>query len=92
MVVTIDVPGVESMVQNTASDIDHGEEMAGPITKWHWKVEATGKIPKLPRRALKFASTRPSGPVFLAFPQNALSHPAHSFPPAQNRALIHVFK
>ena len=72
MVVTIDGPGVESMAQNTASDIDHGEEMAGPITKWHWKVETTGKIPELTRRALKFASTRPSGPVFLAYPQNAL--------------------
>jgi benzoylformate decarboxylase len=51
---------------------DHVEDMTTPITKWHWQAQSTAVIPETLRRGLKYASTRPSGPVFLALPTNAL--------------------
>src|SRR5262249_16246369 len=51
---------------------DHIEDMTTPITKWHWQAQSAASIPETTRRGLKYASTRPSGPVFLALPTNAL--------------------
>lgn len=72
MVVTVDFPNVSSGGGESAAGVDHSEEMAGPMTKWHWVVERTEKIPELTRRALKFASTQPCAPVFLAYPRDVL--------------------
>src|SRR4051794_25700312 len=51
---------------------DHVEDMTTPITKWHWQAQTTAAIPETLRRGMKYASTRPSGPVFLALPTNTL--------------------
>src|SRR2546423_6758713 len=51
---------------------DHVEEMTHPITKWYWETKTTEAIPETTRRAIKFASTPPCGPVFLALPTNTL--------------------
>jgi len=44
----------------------------GAITKWRWTAQTARGIPETARRALKFAATPPSGPVFLAIPDNEL--------------------
>jgi thiamine pyrophosphate-dependent acetolactate synthase large subunit-like protein len=46
--------------------------MTQPITKWYWAAKSTEAIPETTRRGLKFASTSPCGPVFLALPTNTL--------------------
>ncbi|MDP9050624.1 MAG: thiamine pyrophosphate-binding protein [Acidobacteriota bacterium] len=73
MVVTADYPAVPELGEENADYADHVDEITQPMTKWHWVVETTEKIPELTRRAIAFASTRPCGPVFLAFPSNVLS-------------------
>jgi len=52
---------------------DHMEVMAQPITKWYWVAKTTESIPEVTRQAIKFASTTPSGPVFLGFPEDTLA-------------------
>ncbi len=53
-------------------EVDHHELMAEPITKWFWQAQSTAAIAETTRRALKFASTPPCGPVFLSLPTNTL--------------------
>ena len=72
MVVTTDYLGEDALGQDGFEDTDHMEDMAQPITKWHWVVETAEKIPEVTRRAFKFASTPPCGPVFVAYPSNML--------------------
>src|SRR3974390_331996 len=50
--------------------------MTQPITKWYWAAQTTAGIPETLRRGLKFASTHPGGPVFLALPNNILRETA----------------
>jgi benzoylformate decarboxylase len=57
-------------------EVDHREDMTTPITKWHWTIATTASIPEMTRRAIKFASTPPCGPVFLDFPGNILAEEA----------------
>ena len=64
--------GQDTVGRDYPQDYDHQEPMLQPITKWYWRAEATAGIPDSTRRALKFASTPPSGPVFLAIPDNML--------------------
>jgi thiamine pyrophosphate-dependent acetolactate synthase large subunit-like protein len=59
-------------------ETDHSELMAGPITKWFWQVQSTAAIAETTRRAMKFASTPPCGPVFLSLPTNTLEQNAKS--------------
>jgi thiamine pyrophosphate-dependent acetolactate synthase large subunit-like protein len=73
MVVTADYPAIPNLGEENADYTDHVDEITQPMTKWHWVVETTEKIPELTRRAIAFASTQPCGPVFLAFPSNTLS-------------------
>ena len=73
MVVTADYPAIPQLGEENADYTDHVDEITQPMTKWHWVVETTEKIPEITRRAMAFASTRPCGPVFLAFPNNTLS-------------------
>lgn len=72
MVVAVDYIDRQSLGQDGVQDTDHMEEIAQPFTKWNWVAETTEKIPEITRRALKFASTAPCGPVFLAFPEDVL--------------------
>jgi thiamine pyrophosphate-dependent acetolactate synthase large subunit-like protein len=59
-------------------EVDHHELMTEPITKWFWQMQSTEAIPETTRRALKFASTPPCGPVFLSLPTNTLDQHAKS--------------
>jgi benzoylformate decarboxylase len=53
-------------------ETDHHELMTEPITKWFWQVQSTAAMAETTRRALKFASTPPCGPVFMSLPTNTL--------------------
>jgi thiamine pyrophosphate-dependent acetolactate synthase large subunit-like protein len=62
----------DALGREMTQESDHIEDMTAPITKWHWQAQSTEAIPETTRRGLKYAATRPSGPVFLALPTNAL--------------------
>jgi thiamine pyrophosphate-dependent acetolactate synthase large subunit-like protein len=57
-------------------ETDHHELMTEPITKWFWQVQSTAAMAETTRRAMKFASTPPCGPVFLSLPTNTLEERA----------------
>jgi benzoylformate decarboxylase len=59
-------------------NLDFQDSMLGPLTKWHWTTRSAEEIPEFTRRALKFASTPPGGPVFLAISEDALRTEASS--------------
>jgi thiamine pyrophosphate-dependent acetolactate synthase large subunit-like protein len=65
--------GSQQAGRDGPQDYDHQENMVSPITKWYWMAESTAVIPETVRRALKFASTPPGGPVFLSIPDDYLS-------------------
>jgi acetolactate synthase I/II/III large subunit len=66
----------EEVGRDGPQDYDFQEYMMGPITKWHWTAQTAKGIPETTRRALKFASTAPVGPVFLTIPADELRTPA----------------
>jgi benzoylformate decarboxylase len=47
-------------------------DMARPLTKWAYQVDHAGDLPRAVRRAIKVATTPPTGPVFLALPADVL--------------------
>lgn len=52
------------------------DDFLGPsesFTLWRWSVGEADRIPEIARRAIKFATTPPGGPVALAFPQDLLA-------------------
>jgi thiamine pyrophosphate-dependent acetolactate synthase large subunit-like protein len=53
-------------------DYEHQEPMLAPITKSFWMAESTAGIADVTRRALKFGTTLPAGPVFLSIPDDLL--------------------
>lgn len=53
-------------------DTDHMELMVQPITKWFWTASEAADVPETIRRAMKFASTPPCGPVFVSIPSEVL--------------------
>ena len=62
----------EAVGREAFQEYEHIEQMTQPITKWSWVAQATEAIPETARRAIKYASTAPSGPVYLSFPENLL--------------------
>jgi benzoylformate decarboxylase len=50
-------------------------DMARPVTKYAARVVHADSLLRLVRRAIKMAATPPSGPVFLAVPQDILDAP-----------------
>lgn len=78
MIVAVDDVSQASRGQDGFEEVAHMAEMTQPITKWHWTAETTAKIPDITRRAFKLASTQPSGPVFLNFPDNLLHQKAEA--------------
>ena len=64
--------GQDALGRDGVQDYDHQESMMTPITKWTWQANSAAGIPETTRRALKFASTPPAGPVFLSIPDNEL--------------------
>jgi thiamine pyrophosphate-dependent acetolactate synthase large subunit-like protein len=78
MVVAVDYVGRATLGEDGFQDADHLELMAHPITKWNWVAQSAEKIPEVTRRAFKFASTMPSGPVFLAYPEDIFDEEAQA--------------
>ena len=76
LLITVAAFGAEQLGRDGPQDYEHQELMMEPITKWYWQATATGAIPETVRRAMKFASTPPGGPVFLAIPDNMLREQA----------------
>src|SRR5579862_9100023 len=64
--------GQDDLGRDGPQDYDHQETMLQPITKYYWLAQTAGGIPETTRRAIKFAATPPSGPVFLSIPDNLL--------------------
>jgi thiamine pyrophosphate-dependent acetolactate synthase large subunit-like protein len=78
MVVAVDYVNRATLGEDGFEDADHMEMVAHPITKWNWVAQSADKIPEVTRRAFKFASTMPSGPVFLAYPEDILDDEAQA--------------
>ncbi len=78
MVVAVDYVNRATLGEDGFQDADHLEMIAHPITKWNWVAQSADKIPEVTRRAFKFASTMPSGPVFLAYPEDILDDEAQA--------------
>jgi benzoylformate decarboxylase len=72
MVVFTDDVTVGMLGQDGFEAMDHMTSMTQTMTKWHWSINSIAQIPENLRRAFKFASTRPSRPVFLAVPEDLL--------------------
>ena len=66
----------DALGRDLQQESDYAEVMTQPITKWYWAAKSTGAIPETVRRGMKFASTPPGGPVFLALPNNTLREEA----------------
>jgi benzoylformate decarboxylase len=49
--------------------------MARPVTKWAGRVTHPASLLRMVRRAIKIATTPPTGPVFLALPMDMLDAP-----------------
>ena len=64
--------GTEVTGRDYAQDYDHQETMLAPITKSFWLAQSASGIADVTRRALKLAQTPPTGPVFLAIPDDLL--------------------
>jgi benzoylformate decarboxylase len=76
MLVAVAAFGQDKLGQEGPQDYDFQEYMLSPITKWRWTAQTARGIPETTRRALKFATTPPAGPVFLAIPDDELRTPA----------------
>ncbi len=66
----------DALGRDQFQETDHHEVMTEPITKWFWQAQSAASIAETTRRGLKFASTPPCGPVFLALPSNTLEQRA----------------
>jgi benzoylformate decarboxylase len=73
MLVAVASVGQDELGRDLWQETDHHELMTEPITKWFWQAQSTAAIAETTRRGLKFASTPPCGPVFLALPTNTLA-------------------
>jgi thiamine pyrophosphate-dependent acetolactate synthase large subunit-like protein len=72
MLVAVASADQETMGRDQLQEAEFHEAMTHPITKWTWVARGTAGIPETLRRSLKFASTPPCGPVFLAMPNDIL--------------------
>jgi benzoylformate decarboxylase len=66
----------DALGRDQFQETDHHEFMTQPITKWFWQAQSAAAMAETTRRGLKFASTPPGGPVFLALPSNTLEQRA----------------
>jgi thiamine pyrophosphate-dependent acetolactate synthase large subunit-like protein len=76
MLVAVASVDQDALGRDQWQETDHIELMTEPITKWFWQMQSTAAIAETTRRALKFASTPPCGPVFLSLPTNSLEQHA----------------
>lgn len=90
------VIGTERRSTRTLGGMDTFEEWddyLGPsesFTLWRWSVSETDRIPEILRRAFKFATTPPGGPVSLAFPQNLLGEKSKAVVIDQSKFKVHL--
>ena len=73
MLVLVDDVSEGMLSQDGFQAMDHMTSMTQTMTKWNWSVQAEDMIPEILRRGQKFASTKPTGPVFLSIPQDYLA-------------------
>ena len=66
----------DALGRDQLQEPEYSEMMTQPITKWFWQTQSTAAMAETTRRALKFASTPPCGPVFLSLPTNTLEERA----------------
>jgi benzoylformate decarboxylase len=76
MLVVVASIGQNELGRDQWQEVDHHELMTQPITKWYWQAQSVEAMAETTRRALKFASTPPCGPVFLSLPTNTLERNA----------------
>ncbi len=72
VLLTVAAFGTETAGRDYPQDYDHQEPMLSPITKYFWLAESASGIADVTRRAIKFATTPPTGPVFLSIPDDLL--------------------
>jgi thiamine pyrophosphate-dependent acetolactate synthase large subunit-like protein len=72
LIVAVASVGQEALGRELTQESEHVELMTQPITKWFWNAQSTATIPETVRRAVKFSTTPPCGPVFLSLPTNTL--------------------
>ncbi|HLH93978.1 MAG TPA: thiamine pyrophosphate-binding protein [Xanthobacteraceae bacterium] len=72
LIVAVASVGQDELGHELTQETEHVELMTQPITKWFWNAQSTATIPETVRRAIKFATTPPCGPVFLSLPTNTL--------------------
>jgi benzoylformate decarboxylase len=72
MIVTIDQPGQSSLGRWGFQVVDDLAKVAEPFTRWRWESRTAATLAEDVRRAFKFASTPPTGPVFLMIPSDIL--------------------
>lgn len=68
----------DSGVQYEAMDAQMAADLVGmarPVTKWADRVTHPSSLLRMLRRAIKIATTPPTGPVFLALPMDVLDAP-----------------
>jgi benzoylformate decarboxylase len=65
--------GAQVSGKDGPQDYEHQVQMMQPLSKWYWETASADTIPDVTRRALKFATTPPTGPVFLAMPDDQLA-------------------
>src|SRR5262245_61871915 len=68
----------ESGVRYDAMDAQMAADLvaiARPVTKWATRVVDPGSVLRVLRRAIKIATTAPTGPVFVALPADVLDAP-----------------
>jgi benzoylformate decarboxylase len=68
--------GEDTEGRDGSQNYDFQESMLAPITKWRWSPQSAHLVPEFTRRAIKFASTPPGGPVFLALSVDGLRQTA----------------
>ena len=72
LIVAVASVAQDELGHELTQESEHVELMTQPITKWFWNAQSTATIPETVRRAIKFSSTPPCGPVFLSLPTNTL--------------------
>lgn len=60
------ISSVDRMPVVVAVDEDQVPNVTNGMTKWQWIAERAETVPAVARQALKFATTNPCGPVYLA--------------------------
>ncbi len=72
MIVAVDQTGGTARGRWGFQEVDELSKVAEPFTKWRWESRRASTLAEDVRRAFKFASTPPTGPVFLMIPSDIL--------------------